>query len=238
MFVPLSDSNPLKIISFQYVTVTLIAINFAIFLFYHHGPGTELEQNALYSYGVIPAALFNHQELAQSLVRMPDQLTLLTYQFFHAGWLHLLSNMAFLWVFGDNIEDSMGHWRFAVFYICCGVLAGLAHAVAGPQSPAPLIGASGAVAGVLSAYMVLHPKQQVWVLFFLRIPFRLPALWAIGAWIAFQFFSLAADEGNAKEAVAWWAHIGGFVAGIPLLFLLAPNSLRRTRELQEQETEV
>ena len=143
--------------------------------------------------------------------------------------------MAFLWVFGDNIEDSMGHWRFAVFYICCGVLAGLAHAVAGPQSPAPLIGASGAVSGVLAAYMILHPKQQVWVLLFMRLPVPLPALWAICAWVLFQFFSLSVEETDAKESVAWWAHIGGFAAGIPLLFLLAPGSLRRTRKMQELE---
>ncbi len=147
--------------------------------------------------------------------------------------MHLIANMAFLWVFGDNVEDSMGHIRFGIFYIACGVLAGLAHAVAGPQSPSPLIGASGAVAGVLAAYMILHPKQQVWVLLFMRLPVPLPALWAIGAWIIFQFFSLAVDEKDAKEAVAWWAHIGGFAVGIPLLFLLAPGSLRRARQMRE-----
>ena len=235
MFLPLTDKNPLKIISFQWVTVTLIGINVAVFLFYQFGASAQDVRNAYFGYGVIPAVLFDHRELTPALVQVPEELTLISYQFFHGGWMHLISNMAFLWVFGDNVEDSMGHIRFGIFYLACGIFAGLAHAVAGPQSPAPLIGASGAVAGVLAAYMILHPKQQVWVLLFMRIPVPLPALWAICAWIIFQFFSLSVAETNAKESVAWWAHIGGFAAGIPLLFLLAPGSLRRTRRMQELE---
>ncbi|MEM7428284.1 MAG: rhomboid family intramembrane serine protease [Pseudomonadota bacterium] len=235
MFLPLRDNNPLQIISFQWVTVTLIAVNVAIFLFYQFGAPTQAEHNAMFGYGVIPAVLFDHRELTPDLVRLPEELTLISYQFFHGGWMHLISNMAFLWVFGDNVEDSMGHIRFGIFYIACGIFAGLAHALSGPQSESPLIGASGAVSGVLAAYMILHPRRQVWVLIFMRIPVPLPAVWAIGAWIVFQFFSLAMDEQNAKESVAWWAHIGGFAVGIPLLFLLAPGSLRRTRELRELE---
>lgn len=237
MFVPISDKNPLKIISFQWVTVGIIAVNILVFLYYRYSPGATIEQDVMFGYGMIPAVLFDSRDLAPNLVRIPDKLTLITYQFFHGGWMHLLSNMAFLWVFGDNIEDIIGHIRFLVFYLGAGIFAGLAHAVAGPESAAPLIGASGAVAGVLATYMILHPRQQVWVLLFLRLPVKIPALWAILAWMAFQVFSVFTDEPNQKEAVAWWAHIGGFAAGIPLLFLLAPNSLRRARRLEAEDAE-
>ena len=112
--------------------------------------------------------------------------SLVTYAFLHGSWMHLGGNMLFLWVFGDNVEDALGHGRFLVFYLLCAAAAGYGHALTEPVSIAPLIGASGAVAGVIGAYLVLHPKVRVWVLAFGRLPLRLPAAWVLSAWIAFQ----------------------------------------------------
>lgn len=227
MFLPLTDKNPLQIISFQYVTVALIIFNVATFFLYEIMLTEQVEMAANYAYGVIPAVLFDSRELGEHLQRVPNPFTLLTYQFFHGDWLHLLANMAFLWVFGDNVEDSLGHWRFLAFYLLSGVAAGLAFALMAPASTVPLIGASGSVAGVLAAYMLLHPKQQVWILLFMRIPVPIPAFWAILGWVAFQVYSLFSQSDGEEVVVAWWAHLGGFVAGIVLLLVLAPQYLRR-----------
>jgi membrane associated rhomboid family serine protease len=122
--------------------------------------------------------------------------------------------MLFLWVFGDNVEDAMGHWRFLGFYLLCGIIAGVAHAVAVPNSSAPLVGASGAIAGCLSAYLILHPRVKLWVLAFGRIPLKISAMWAIGAWIAWQVGGVLL---GVKDDTAWWAHIGGLASGAILI---------------------
>ncbi len=123
----------------------------------------------------------------------------------------------FLWVFGDNVEDGMGHKRFLAFYLLCGALASLAHAAMEPASTRPLIGASAAIAGVVAAYLILYPRVKVWCLFFGRIPLKVPAMWAIGFWIVLQVLSALAA---ADEGVGWYAHIGGFVAGAALTPLM------------------
>ncbi|MCR9259337.1 MAG: rhomboid family intramembrane serine protease [Pseudomonadaceae bacterium] len=165
-------------------------------------------------YGMVPAVLFEQVNLPPEVIRVPAEVSLFTSLFLHADFWHLLGNMLFLWVFGDNIEDAMGHLRFAIFYILCGLLAGVAHAVAEPDSLAPLIGASGAVAGILGAYIILHPRVKVLVLVFSRIPVFLPARWLLFGWILFQF---VAALNVSEEAVAWWAHIGGFAVGMALI---------------------
>ncbi len=147
---------------------------------------------------------------------MPDQVTFVTYAFLHGDWLHLLSNMLFLWIFGDNIEDALGHAKFLAFYLACAVLAGLVHVAFNAESYGPLIGASGAVAGVMGAYILLYPHARVYVLFkiVIPIPLPLPAMWMLGVWIATQlFYAFAA----ADEPIAWWAHIGGVIAGAILV---------------------
>jgi membrane associated rhomboid family serine protease len=149
-----------------------------------------------------------------------EPLTLVTYQFLHAGWLHLLSNLLFLWVFADNIEDAYGHAGFVLFYLLSGIAGGLTHVLMQPASTAPLIGASGAVSGVLAAYAILFPKARVWILLFMRIPIPLPAIWVLGGWFALQVLSVYTSGGLGEVEVAWWAHIGGFVAGLALTFLL------------------
>ena len=172
------------------------------------------------SFGMLPAVLLDHRQLASELVVLPAELTLVSSMFLHVNWMHLIGNMAFLWVFGDNVEDSMGHGRFLLFYLLCGLFASLAHALADTQSISPLVGASGAIAGVLGAYLMLHPRVKVIVLVGLRIPLRLRAYWVIGFWLGLQFYFVATDAGGNT---AWWAHIGGFVTGVMLIpFLKSP----------------
>lgn len=209
---PIKDDTPLKSISFQYVTVVLIVACIGVFLWQFSLGDERIRANV--AYGVMPAVLFGNQEFNPVLFPIPATATLLTYNFLHGGWLHLALNMLFLWVFGNNVEDAMGHLRYIVFYMLCGVLAGLAHAVMDPNSIAPLVGASGAISGVLGAYLVLHPKSRLLVLFMNIIPLRLPAVVVLASWIGLQFLSLNSGE---ESNTAWWAHIGGFLAGMILV---------------------
>ncbi len=212
MLLPLRDKNPLKVIPFQLVTFTLIAICVGVFLWQISLPA-KAENAFSLSYGLIPAVLFDLSALDPALVRLPAEATVVTSLFLHGGWMHLIGNMLFLWVFGDNVEDAMGHTRFAVFYLLCGIAASLAHALSVPGSTSPLVGASGAIAGVLGAYIMLHPKVKVLLLAFTSIPLYLPAYIVLGVWIATQIFYAFAASG---EPVAWWAHIGGVAAGMLL----------------------
>ncbi|HXK53289.1 MAG TPA: rhomboid family intramembrane serine protease [Hyphomicrobiales bacterium] len=234
MFVPLHDDNPLKKIQAQFVTIALIVANVVIFAGVQSGIFANGEETAL-SFGVIPAVLFDFEELAPEFAVIPEGLTLLTYNFVHGSWLHLIGNMLFLWVFGDNVEDATGHFRFLLFYLGCGIFAGLAHSATLPASDLPLVGASGAVAGVIGAYLMLHPKVRLWVLIMWRIPIRVPALWALGFWAAMQLFNAL---GSAGDNVAWWAHVGGLAAGAGLIvFLRRPGVPLFDRPLAADRTE-
>jgi membrane associated rhomboid family serine protease len=227
MFVPIHDNTPLQVIRVQYVTFGLIAVNVALFLL----TGAVADEVTLAStaanYGIVPSEVLR-VDAAQGSV--PEPLTFLTYQFLHAGWLHLLSNMLFLWVFADNVEDAYGHAGFLMFYVLVGAAGGLAHVLMQPGSAAPLIGASGAVSGVLAAYAILFPRARVWILLFMRIPVPLPAIWVLGGWFALQLASLFWSRPEDGIEVAWWAHIGGFVAGLGLTFLLRGRLQVRTTE--------
>ncbi len=222
MFIPLHDTNPLKKISFPYVTVALIVLNVGIYMVLQTGWFIPLEDENLTAFAVVPTQFLastggDSSVLASGGVLVPERLTLVTYMFLHGGWIHLIGNMLFLWVFGDNIEDAMGHMRFIMFYLMCGIFAALAHTYMLPHSDLPLIGASGAVAGVISAYLILHPKVKVWVLALWRIPIRITAAWALGIWILAQFANLFFAS---EEAVAWWAHLGGLLAGAVLILFM------------------
>lgn len=219
MFIPLRDENSLRAIPFQYVTVLLIVINAVVFLLEVGG----LDHSTIAAFGVTPSELFGTAPVTgpepSTLQVLPfgEGTTLLTYMFFHAGIFHLVGNMLFLWVFGDNVEDAMGHGRFLFFYLACGVFAGLFHSWMVPDSSLPLIGASGAVAGVIAAYLMLHPNVSVWVLAFKVVPLRITASLALGLWIVMQFVMVyIADDGPT----AWWAHIGGLIAGAALILVL------------------
>lgn len=216
MFLPLHDRNPIRHIPFPYVTYGLLAANILVFLLQSALTPQAFDQATIY-FGMIPIVV--RDLYPQPLPWLPDDLTLATYAFLHADWLHLLSNMLFLWVFADNIEDGLGHLRFLVFYIACAVLAALAHLAFNLEGNGPLIGASGAVAGVMGAYIVLYPHARVFVLarIVVPIPLPVPAFWMLGFWIATQLFYVAI---GTDDGVAWWAHLGGFVAGATLGVLL------------------
>jgi membrane associated rhomboid family serine protease len=213
MFLPLHDRNPIRHIRFPYVNYGLIAVTSLVFLIQSMMPEPAFDDFAA-SLGMIPVVV--RDLYPAPLVWLPDQATLVTHAFLHGDWLHLLANMLFLWVFGDNIEDALGHVRYLVFYLACAVLAGLTHLAFNLDSFGPLIGASGAVAGVMGAYLVLFPHARVYVLFRLAfpIPLPIPALWMVGVWFATQVVYLIA---NADEGVAWWAHVGGIIAGALLV---------------------
>ncbi|MFL5098970.1 MAG: rhomboid family intramembrane serine protease [Xanthobacteraceae bacterium] len=221
MFIPLYDYNPLRTIKAPLVTRALIACNVIVFVTFQSGLVIDAQMASVGIFGVIPAEFHLGAGLRSELATLPEPLTLGSYMFLHGGWIHLIGNMLFLWVFGDNVEDAMGHARFLVFYLACGVAGGAAHAFANPTSEAPLIGASAAVAGTLGAYLILHPKVKLWVLAFGRIPLKLSAMWVIGAWILFQFVNLflALDP-----ETAYWAHFGGLLAGAILVpFMRRPG---------------
>lgn len=215
MFLPLYDSNKIAHISFPYVNYAILLVTIGSFLIQSLGGASGLEE-AHINFGMIPVVVRDAVE--GPLPWLPDHVTLFSYMFLHADIFHLLSNMLFLWVFGDNVEDAIGHIRYLVFYVLCGVLAALVHLFVYPNSYGPLIGASGAVAGVMGAYLVLYPKVRVFVLNRLVIlfPMSLPAWIVLTVWIGAQFVYLLL---GSDEGVAWWAHIGGVIAGAALVFV-------------------
>jgi rhomboid family protein len=159
---------------------------------------------------------------------LPASMSLITSMFLHGGFMHLIGNMLYLWIFGNNIEDAMGHGRFIAFYLLCGVIAAMSHAVMEPGSTAPMIGASGAISGVLGAYLLLYPRARVFVLiplgfFFWRM--YVPAGFVLGFWFVLQLLSSTATAG-AGGGVAWFAHIGGFLAGMVLIGFFKRRSVR------------
>jgi rhomboid family protein len=213
MLLPIYDRNPLRIIPFQFMTISLVLVSTLIFLWEQSLPPQMLERSLLV-YGLIPSVLLGADHLDPHLSPMAAPVTLVTSLFLHGGWMHLIGNMLFLWVFGDNIEDSMGHWRFLLFYFLCGAAAGLTQALAMATAQAPTVGASGAVAGILGAYIVLHPKVKILVLAMTWFPLYLPAYFVLALWIATQVASVLFGIGGQ---VAWWAHIGGFITGAILV---------------------
>lgn len=221
VFIPISDDNPLRSIRYQWVTLSLILANVVVFGLTVIEPGST---NAA-SFAMIPRELIKVGIVGGAAsgpldtIRVPEALTLFTYMFLHGDIFHLLSNMLFLWVFGDNVEDALGHARYFGFYIACGVVGGLAHAATQQASGLPLIGASGAVAGVIGAYLLLHPRVMVWVLAFRFIPLKIPAAFVLGLWAIMQVGMLWVRQPDGVQ-VAWWAHIGGFLCGAVLVVFL------------------
>ena len=214
---PISDDNPRRHLT-PYVNWSLIAICVLVFL-YQVGLGVEGGEQAVLSLGLIPARLFGYGELPPELIVVPAWATIFTSTFLHGGWLHLGGNMLYLWIFGDNIEDSMGHVRYLVFYLLTAVAAALAQGLIDPSSQIPMIGASGAISGILGAYIFLHPAATVRVFIFLGFFFtvaHIPAWIVLGVWFLIQLVS-AAGTSVSDPGVAFWAHIGGFIGGIALV---------------------
>ncbi len=216
MFIPLHDANGLRHIKLQYVTIALIALNVIVFLLTSFG-SQDFAIATGYGFGFVPSVAFDRVELPPELHFIPDDLSFVTYAFLHADLFHLGGNMVFLWVFGDNIEDAMGHLRFLLFYLLCAIGAAFFHGMTDPASEVPLIGASGAIAGIVSAYLILHPRVKVWVLAFARIPLRIPAWIALSLWIVLQ---VAMFLTGGEERISWACHVGGIVTGAVLVLLL------------------
>jgi len=226
MFIPLHDGKPLKVIRFQFVTVAIILATAAVYLTTAAFTSDTVLMTIATGYGVVPGEMTGHIVPWRGFEPVPEPLTLLTYMFLHAGWWHLITNMLFLWVFADNVEDAFGYGAFAIFYLLCGLAAGLSQVLASPASPDPLIGASGAVSGVIGAYILLYPRARVWIFLFVPLPIRIGAVWILGGWFLLQVFSyFLPREGDLQVALA--AHIGGFLAGLAITFLLRSKLLIR-----------
>lgn len=214
VFIPLHDDNPRVLIAHPWVTWGLI-VACATAFFYQTAGGAQSYQHLVVGFGLIPAVLVGGNQLSADFYLVPAVATLVTSLFLHGDILHLAGNMLYLWVFGDNIEDSMGHGKFLIFYLICGMAAGLTQVLADTSSLTPTIGASGAISGVLGAYLILHPRARILVPI-LIFPVYLPAFVLLLLWIGLQVYN-AAGSGPSGGGVAWLAHIGGFLAGMALI---------------------
>jgi membrane associated rhomboid family serine protease len=232
MLFPIGDDNTERHLT-PVVTYALIAMNVAVFVYQLGHP------EFTYGYSVVPAEITQGRDI-DNIVRIggsqlrlyggptPIYLTLLWAMFMHGGFAHIGGNMLYLWIFGDNVEDRMGHAKFLVFYLLCGALASATHIFFGPNSVVPSLGASGAIAGVLGAYLILFPRKGVRVFYWGRIV-EMPALLVIGLWGFLQFLSGFGSLARIGQSggVAYMAHVGGFVAGMALVFLFRNPPVRR-----------
>jgi membrane associated rhomboid family serine protease len=224
IFFPLRDDIPSR--TFPAVMYLVMAACGLAFYYTASLPSLSAMERWITAYSVIPAQFTGHAP------RTPAALPvrLVTSLFLHGGWAHLLGNMLFLWIFADNVEDAMGHGPFAAFYLISGIVANLVHILANPLSGEPTIGASGAIAGVLGAYLVLYPSARVQLLVWWLILVRfiwVPAVLFLPLWVLLQFF-LGLESLNVPQAggVAWWAHVGGFVSGMAFARVFAPETAR------------
>ena len=207
--IPLRDVIPSR--TTPVVTIGLIALNIIVFV-YELSLGRAVDAFMLY-YGLVPAAF--------------SWMNVITSMFLHGGFLHVAGNMLYLWIFGDNVEDRMGHGRFLVFYLLCGIAAALAQTITAPDSTVPMVGASGAIAGVMGAYFVLYPRSRIVTLlplFFFFQVIEVPAIAFLGIWFLMQFVSgvgsiVSVGQNTATGGIAFWAHVAGFVAGITGVFV-------------------
>ena len=217
---PVGDDN-IRGGGIAFVTMVLVALNVLAFFFEINQPSEAALQSFIQAWGVVPREYSAGRDLAPA-IPYPYWSTLLTSMFLHGGWGHLGGNMLFLWIFGDNVEHRFGHLRFAAFYLLCGVAAGLAHIVFNSGSSIPTVGASGAISGVLGGYLLLFPRNRVYVLTYGGVA-SVPAVVMLGLWILLQFINGVGAVANTPETggVAYLAHIGGFVAGLILAPLFA-----------------
>ena len=217
--IPYRDDNPINIVPFS--TILIISLNMLVFIM--QLLSGEDSRSIVYSYGAIPQNIIGFQ----SNQPIPAYLTILTSMFMHGGVFHIAWNMLYFWIFGNNIEESLGHIRFILFYLFCGVVAALSHILLSPDSNVPMIGASGAVSGMLGAYILLFPMAQVRTIvllgFYITVV-RIPALIVIGFWAIIQVVSGLLSQGNAAQGgIAFFAHVGGFVAGLFTIKLWQPR---------------
>ena len=233
---PYRDDNPT--LAMPVATIALIAANLIMWVAVQ-GMGTEPRLSAsVCELGLIPGEFFGRLPAGYQLPIAPGSVCVigaepvwyapLTSMFLHGGWLHLIGNMWFLWVFGNNVEDSMGRMRYVVFYLLCGLGAAALQALLDPASPIPMVGASGAISGVMGAYVLLYPRVQVHMLVVLVVivtRIRVPAFMMLGYWFILQLLGGAATAGSETGGVAFWAHVGGFIAGAVLIGLFKDREL-------------
>ncbi len=224
--IPLKDDSPIE--RFPFITLGIIAINALVYVYQLTLPPLDLEA-LIFRYGAIPYNLTH--PLAKDLLyvtALPPVFTIFTAMFLHGGFIHLASNMLYLWIFGDNIENALGPLRFILFYLISGFFAALSHILSDPNATIPMIGASGAIAGILGAYLILFPRTNVSTLFIFVIIIRIikvPAVLVLGFWFLIQLLNAGTEGGS----VAWYAHIGGFITGIFLIKILKPAPVRHYR---------
>src|SRR5580658_683233 len=218
MVMPLWDHTPFAWPTPPYVMWSLIAINFGIF-FWLAGLSPGDAEAIARAAGLVPAALFGSSGVGAGAI--PAPLTLITCLFLHANFMHVFGNMIFLFVFGDDIEEALGHWRFLAFYLACGIGAGVAFVLSDPSSTTGLIGASCAIAGVIAAYLLFRPCAKVTCLLGM-IPLRLRAYWIIGGWVIWQFVDAAS---RTDDGIAYWAHVGGLITGAVLFVVIRPPGI-------------
>jgi membrane associated rhomboid family serine protease len=229
--IPLRDDIPHR--TFPFVNTALIIANVIVFIYEINLANRHLLEKFIFTYGMVPARV-TASDIA-SYYRLGEHLMpFFTSMFLHGGWLHIVGNMLFLYIFGDNVEDRVGHVKYFIFYVLCGCAAALTHVVTNPGSRVPTIGASGAIAGVMGAYLVLFPRARVLTLipiFFFFDIIEIPAFFFLGIWFIIQFFVGTfglATGGQEFTGIAWWAHVGGFVSGIVLVpFLKKRRATRR-----------
>ena len=210
--IPLKDENPSR--TFPFFTITLIVANILIYI-YQTSLGSSDTELFVMQMAAVPYEIVHMTDIHQKSA-VPIPLTILTAMFIHGGLLHLGGNMLYLWIFGNNIEDALGHFKFIIFYSLCGILATALHITSAPDSTTPLIGASGAIAGILGAYLLLYPRAKVHTLFIFIVIIkiiRIPAFVVLTLWFLIQ----VANSSSLEAGVAWYAHIGGFVAGVLLI---------------------
>lgn len=222
--IPLHDDNPTRTVP----VITVILIAACVLAFFWQLSLGESQQAGVVAFGFIPAVFFEHVQLPAGLAVIPAWSTIFSSMFLHGGWMHLIGNMLYLWIFGNNIEDSMGHGRFVLFYLACGAAAAFMQALPNPESTIPMIGASGAISGILGAYLLLFPYAKILVLVplgFYITTVRLPAGVVLLFWFVFQIISNLLASGQ-QGGVAWGAHIGGFIAGMALIPLLKHRKVK------------
>lgn len=221
---PLKDDVPNR--SFPFITMSIIILNLVVFIYQLSLKGKV--GNLIRSLGVIPYEITHHIDIYPT-ISIPIILTLFTAMFIHGGFLHFLGNMLYLWIFGDNVEHSMGHLRFLAFYLICGLIAFYTQIYLHPDSKIPIIGASGAISGVLGAYLLLFPYARISTMIILGIIIKIikiPAVIFLGFWIFIQFLYSASNSAVLGIGVAWLSHIGGFIAGFMLVILFKKSHVK------------
>jgi membrane associated rhomboid family serine protease len=218
--IPISDDNPALLRPF--VTWAIIAGCVAAFFWELSFPESG-EEALIFALGFVPKNLFDHAVTARVFGVPWPWFTLITSMFLHGGFLHLAGNMLYLWIFGNNVEDAMGHGRFVAFYLVCGIAAALSEGLVNPHSALPMLGASGAISGVLAAYVLIYPRTRIRVIIPLGIllyPTKISAFYVVGFWFLLQLLNVVGTS-SGGPGTAWWAHVGGFVAGLALTPLLS-----------------